>query len=257
MPVPPDRSSPAVLVIAATVLVAGVGLPASWTSVGIHAGAMFAFGSPDRWLSLAALGLVLGTQDGRRLTTACTAFVGGAAFGTVCRHSAFWPAIADPSMFPHLHLLGPGACLLSGLLLLTSGHRRHHLLPLASFAVAASLLLGAAINDPAPRSYAFAAGTSLASLSFALAATSLRRSVCFGWLPIAERIAGSWLLTIGLLLSAVRLLPSDEAIADANHAQTQSTARPIAFPNIPPAVRPDGYAFPDPLGSRGMPKGTN
>lgn len=243
------------LVVVAVLIAAGM-LALDPAMEGVRAGAAFTLASADRGLAIVGLGAALGTQGPRRLAMCWTTFVGGAVFGIWSRHSALWPWLAGASTYRYLHLLGPGACLLSGLLLVASGRWRTRCLPVAAFAVAALLLFAAAINDPAPESYAFGAGALIAVMALVLASSCLRRLLTGHWAPIGERIAGSWLLTIGLLLSVVQLVPASAPMAEATPSFPQAAAPPPVT-GVEPAIRPAADPFAVPPGVQGLPMGTN
>jgi hypothetical protein len=126
-----------------------------------------------------------------------------------------------------------------------------------TFAVTASLSLTAAINDPTPERSAFVVGALLASLGLIVAAASLRRLITRTWVSIGERIAGSWLLTIGLLLSAVQLFPNAAPDAEAARSPAEASSTPPTISDFAPAMHPDFDTFPMPFGKGGLPKGTN
>lgn len=159
-----------VLLIAVASLAAGLVLAASGSSETVRSGAGFMVQSPDRWLAFVGLGLVSGTLARPAWPGFVAAVIAGSVFGVASRHSFLGPWITGPSVFARLHFLGPAACLLMGLLLMTRGRWRSLSTPFVVFAVTAALLLIATINDPAPQGHAFVAGA-------ALAATGLRKSV--------------------------------------------------------------------------------
>jgi hypothetical protein len=244
--------------IGAIVLVAAWALPEAWSGDALQAGATFVFESPDRWLAILGLGLVLGTQGHRSTVLGWTAFVSGAVLAVACRHSGSWQWITRASAYPYLHLLGPSACASSGMLLITEGRWRTRFLPVAAFAVAAVLLLPAAMNDPAPEGYAFCIGALLAALGLALVASTLRRLVAGTWTPIGERISGSWLLTIGLLLSVLQMIPAP--LAGVTPLPTRAVSDGPQIPDVPdiaPAARSDPERAFMPAGESALPRGTN
>lgn len=193
--------------------------------------------SPDRWLACVGLGVVAGSLLRRDRPGFVAAVIAGSVFGVASRHSFLGPWIVSPPVFAQLRFLGPAACLLTGLLLMARGRWRSLSVPLVVFAVTAALLLVATINDPAPQGHAFVAGAALAATGLMLLAGSLRRWVDGTWVAVGERIAGSWLLTIGLLLSAAQLVPVPVPIEQAVHPR--EPARTLVVPGLDPILRPE------------------
>lgn len=247
---------PDLLVGVAALILAWI-LPTTVAVNELRAGVAFMFESPDRWLAIIGLGLALGSENGEGSWAGWAALVGGACVAIASGHSSVWQWLTGPSTYAYLHLLGPGACLLSGLLLVGKGRWRTRLYPVAAFAVTTMLLLTAAINDPALGGYGFSAGAFLSAAGLALLTSALRRLVAGNWMPIGERIAGSWLLTIGLLLSAVQLLPSPTSVPDIASPAVEASTRPPTVPDFAPAMRPDEDVVPMSFGDRGTLKGTN
>jgi hypothetical protein len=247
---------PVLLVGGAALLLAWL-LPSTLAGDGVRAGAVFMFASPDRWLAILGLGFAFGSGNQGGSRAGWAGFAGGVFLAIVARHSGVWPWLTSPSIYAYLHLLGPSACLLSGLPLVVKDRWRIHLLPFAVVSAAAMLLLTAAINDPARGGYGFGMGALLSMTGTVLLASAIRRLAAGNWMAIGERIAGSWLLTIGLLLSAVQLLPAPVPAPDMASSPAKATSTPPAIPDFAPTMRPDTDAFPAPFGNHGLPKGTN
>lgn len=255
----PLRSAITVLLVGGVALLLAWLLPSTLGGGGVRAGAAFMFASPDRWLAILGLGFAFGSGNQGDSRAGWAGFAGGAFLAVAVRHSGVWPWFTHPSIYAYLHLLGPGACLLSGLPLVVKGRWRTCLRPVAAFTVAAMLLLTVAINDPAPDGYEFGMGALLSMAGLVLLASAIRRLAAGNWMAIGERIAGSWLLTIGLLLSMVQLLPAPASapMPDMASSPAKVTSRPTAIPDFASAMRPDADVFPKPFGDRGFPKGTN
>ncbi|WP_294644501.1 hypothetical protein [uncultured Aureimonas sp.] len=238
-------------------IVVALAFPGEWIG-GVRAGAMFSMASPDWWLAILGIGLVLGAQDRRTRPVIWVSLIGGAVSGIAVRHSALWPLLSNPSIFRFVRLVGPSACALSGLGLLLNNRWRSPFLTILTFATATGLWFTAAVNDPTSEGYGFAAGFSLACLCLATAAALVRRSITGSWTRVGERIAGSWLLTIGVLLSATQWFPVAPPMIDAPLPPTPVVSKPLGFPEPDVVIRPDGERNPMGFGGlNGLPRGTN
>ncbi len=232
-------------------------VPQAWDGAALLAGAGFAFRSPERWLALVGAGLCLATQPLRMMVLAGVAFLCGGALGLLAPHSAVWPRLTSVGIFPAHHFLGPAACLLVGLTLLAKGRLRSGFLPPAVLVLVGALSLTAALNDPTLFGGAFVVGTLLSAIGGLSTALAVRRTVVGRWTGIGERIAGSWLLTIGLLLAALRLAPAPKPTVE---LAPPATAPVWSAPNVPgyaPPSRRDADPFAGGPGGFGPPMGTN
>ncbi|RIY00070.1 hypothetical protein D3218_12285 [Aureimonas flava] len=235
-------------------------LPADWQGEAARAGALFLAQGPDRWLALAALGLGLGASprpDARAACAAWVALAAGTSLGLAAPASILWPWLTSPAVFALRSSLGPAACVLAGLALLAPRRWRIGLLAPASFAVTLALSLAAAVNDPTTGGRAFSGGAALAMLAIPLAATGLGRLVPGRAAPIGARIAGSWVLTIGLLLAALRLAPAPRPEIDLAAPVASPLWNTPDVPGFAPPIRPGETPYPGLAGRSGLPAGTN
>jgi hypothetical protein len=114
-------------------------------------------------------------------------------------------ASAHPELVAYIFLVGPFCCVLVGIVLAVPAEiGQGLLLPAAPVQGAA---LGLVIDFSHLAKWPFAAGAVLAGVWIAIAVLLTWRAFEQQWLVAASRILGSWLIAIGALLFAARLIP--------------------------------------------------
>lgn len=196
----------------------------------------------ERMLALLGLGLALARQMAVARWSGVIALAVGIAGGIAGEGDLANSAWVADHLFV-LALPGPLACAIAGLALALPPILQTWLLPV--FAAPLGFLVGIAIGLAAPAGsvLAFSAGGALGALWIAVTPALLFQWVQGPWARIFIRILGSWLIAVGVLLGAVRLIavkPSAEALPP------PTTLQPLPPSAIPEAVPPPASpgAFP-------------
>lgn len=163
--------------------------------------------SIEKALPLIGLGAAIALLDPLQALLSCAVFLLGALLG-FHYHDAFLAMMAFvPNAPEHLFLAGPIALVASGALLLCPPSLRHWLAPALAAIIGAMLAQFIALTDPTIGSPAVSfLGVGLGMWSIATVSLCLR-SVLRPWFAVASRIAGSWLVAIGLLYGGSAFAP--------------------------------------------------
>jgi len=200
--------------------------------------AVFAY---ERVLALLGLGLALARPTAVVRWSSIIVLAVGIAGGIAEEgHFANSALVAD-----HLFVLalpGPVACAIAGLALALPRILQTWLLPV--FAAPLGFLVGIATGLAAPASdvLAFSAGGALGELWIAATPALLFQSLQGPWARIFTRILGSWLIAVGVLLGAVRLIAAKPAAEALPPPATLQPLPPSAIPEaVPPPASPGAF----------------
>jgi hypothetical protein len=128
-------------------------------------------------------------------------FVGWAVKDRVLSLLVEWPGA-----FEYTGFIGPFSCILSGAALAAPGLRRRILAPAAALPVGLAIGFVAALNDPSLGESQFFTGAAAASFWLLLAPLALLPSVGTAYVATGSRILASWLIAIGLMLGAAKVV---------------------------------------------------
>ncbi|WP_102959095.1 hypothetical protein [Mangrovicella endophytica] len=197
-------------------------------------------------LAVAGVGLASSRNGSRPRMVSVAAVVLGLAGGLFLRDSLLWPFLSRIDVFGRLALLPPAACMLSGVVLLLPGGVSALLEPLAAILVGVVATFEASLNDPFGNPFGLPVGAALAALwlvSFLVAAGAV---LPIRALLIGKRIAGSWLLAIGLLLSGLQFLPKQPGLQEPTPMANPEFGPPLEVPFAPtlPRDAPPAYMLP-------------
>jgi hypothetical protein len=163
--------------------------------------------SYQRALPLLGLGSVLGLMRPRRAALGAALAVLGLWLGFAARVWLIAAIVSGPAMAGRLALPGPISCLAAGLILAAPARHRSWLLPPVAIIIGAMLAIGTKLVDPSFHDPNFLRGAIAASVWLVAAVGLTGHRLDQPWFRIATRIAGSWLIAIGLMLGAAILLP--------------------------------------------------
>jgi hypothetical protein len=126
---------------------------------------------------------------------------------------ALWSyLVAHPAEVEQFRLVGPMACAAVGLALVAPDKVRPWLAPIVAVLAGLGYGLAARVFDPTVQhDWRFAGTLTAVALWLVAVPLLLGRPRRLPWFRIATRIAGSWLLAIGILLGAVQILPKRNA----------------------------------------------
>jgi hypothetical protein len=161
----------------------------------------------DRALPLAGLGLALAIAQGREAALGILLLGLGLVLGFVGREWLLSLILTGPKTIYRLRLIGPLACLVVGVTLVSPERTRRWLRALAAVGLGALLALAIKLDDPSFHDPNFPRGAIAATIWLASAVGLTGRSFAQPWLGTAVRIFGSWLIAIGLLLGGAALAP--------------------------------------------------
>ncbi|MEI2383715.1 hypothetical protein [Breoghania sp. JC706] len=206
--------------------------------------------APQQVLPLVGLAIALGLAGRGVLVAGLAAFALGLAAGLASE--AFLLGLAGGLPDP-AGLVTPAASIVVGLGLLGPRRLRAGLVPAAALVAGGLCGLFLRLGDPSLRDPAFPIAGAAVVCWLVLAVALTVRVLRQRWFDVAGRIAGSWLVAIGLMhggaviAQAVRI----ERMPPAPMTPTSPAARP-PDPAAPPGVDP-GTFFPNPDASDPLP----
>lgn len=194
--------------------------------------------SPQRVLPLVGLGFGLALTGRLGCAAAAVLGVAGIAAGHIYRDGLLSLLGHLPGAAAHIFLTGPVASLAAGLALILPDRPRGWLLPLAAGVIGAMLALAIKLTDPSFHDPTISWAGIAVALWIVAAVFLTVRAFRQPWFGIAGRIAGSWLLAIGLLYGGAALMPGPQRMPAEAPAPT-----PAPGQSAPPA--PITPPFPD------------
>ncbi len=171
----------------------------------VQAGLIDALLRFDRSVPLAGIGLALAQAPRREIAASAALILVGVGFGSIVGAQLAAMIEADFTLISYLFMLGPQQCIVVGGALLAPATLRALALPLAASVCGLVLEIGALADLRGALGAEYFAGAALAVLALTLVPILLLRDLRWSGLPIATRIAGSWLTAIGLMLLALEL----------------------------------------------------
>lgn len=161
----------------------------------------------ERVLPLIGLGIAFGLADARTYAAGALLFGLGIAAGFVFYKPILDPLLTIPNVAERNFLTGPIASIVSGLALMGGQRLRPWLLVPAAGAAGIVLALAIVVTDPSLNDSTNRIAGALIGVWIVGAVSLSLRAFRRGWFDIAGRIAGSWLIAIGLLYGGAALLP--------------------------------------------------
>jgi hypothetical protein len=197
-------AAPATALALIAVVVALIALPAAEHRP-LQAGLLDTLLRFDRSLPLVGLGLLLAEASRREMAASALLLLVGLVLGVVAGARIAVAIEEDFTLVTYLFMLGPLLCLVVGGALVAPR-------PVRGFASAAAALLsglvlavGLLAELPGALGPEYVAGSVLAILAAILVPLLILRDIRSPGLSVATRIAGSWLIAIGLMLMALEL----------------------------------------------------
>jgi hypothetical protein len=185
--------------------------------------------SPARMIPLAGLVIVVGLVSRLRAVLVILAFGIGFPVGFAIKPLMISAFGNLPGAIEHLLLSTPIACLCASMMLLLPGRGRDIVLVPASLAIGAMQAVAIGLTDPTLHDPALTYTGVLVSMWAVVSVGLCLRRFYRKWFVICGRIAGSWLLAIGLLYGGTALV-----------VPPRNAPSPAAGPQIPGST-----AFPD------------
>jgi hypothetical protein len=205
----------------------------------LERGALSVILSYQRALPLFGLGCALATVRSRDAALGAILAAVGLWLGFAFRDSLINMLVSGSATTGRLGLPGPIACLFVGLVLAAPQRLRAWLLPPTAILVGAMLAIGIKLVDPSFHDPNFVRGGVAAGV-WLVGAVGLTVHRCYRpWLGIAMRIAGSWLIAIGLMLGAALFVsrPSIGAVPPQPAGGLEQPGSLDLFPDSPAVSR--------------------
>jgi hypothetical protein len=197
-------------------------------------GVKHAIASYERVLPLIAIGLAIAQMKWRYACLSLALLLASAAVGWSVKDQLIFDLITGSDSVRYLSYIrftGPLSCILAALLLGVPGRFRQFVLPLVATVIGGMFGFGLALEDPTLGDWHYIAGVT-AALSWVILLPPLAlRQLRGAWLRIGGRIFASWLLAIGMLLGASKLLPAPQVAEPLSAAPPSSAAVPGLEPD--------------------------
>ena len=196
-------------------------------------GVKHAISSYERVLPLIAIGLAIAQMKWRYACLGLALLLVSAGVGWSLKDqliSALLTGSGSVKYLSYIRFIGPLSCVLAGLLLGLPHRLRSFLLPLVATIIGGMLGFGLALEDPTVGDWHYIAGvTGTLAWVILIPPLALRR-MQRAWLRVGGRIFASWLLAIGVLLGASKLLPAPQVAEPVPAAPPSSGALPGSEP---------------------------
>ena len=131
----------------------------------------------------------------------------------------------------YIRFIGPLSCVLAALLLGLPDRLRPLVMPLVTIAIGAVLGFGLALEDPTIGDWHYITGVTGTLAWVILLPPLVLRQLQGTWLRVGGRVFASWLLAIGVLLGASKLLPTPQLAEPIPAAPPSSGALPGSEPD--------------------------
>jgi hypothetical protein len=197
-------AAPATALAFIAVVVALIALPAAEHRP-LQAGLLDTLLRFDRSLPLVGLGLLLAEASRREMAASALLLLVGLGLGAVAGARIATAIEEDFTLVTYLFTLGPLLCLAVGGALVAPRTVRGFASPAAAFLSGLVLAVGLLAELPGALGAEYLAGSALAILAAILVPLLILRDIRSPGLSVATRIAGSWLIAIGLMLLALEL----------------------------------------------------
>ena len=204
--------------------------------------------TPERVLPLIGIGIALGLAGTRTYAAGALLFGLGIAAGFTLYKPILDPLWALPHATESKFMTGPIASVVAGLVLVSGRRLRTWLLLPATGVVGLMLALAIVVTDPSLNDPTNSRAGVLIALWIVGAVSLSLRAFRYGWFDIAGRIAGSWLIAIGLLYGGVALLPKPPI-----PVPSLTLPSPKFAPGLPPNPKFPESQPPDNLGAPDIP----
>jgi hypothetical protein len=197
-------AAPATALAFIAVVVALIALPAAEHRP-LQAGLLDTLLRFDRSLPLVGLGLLLAEASRREMAASALLLLVGLGLGAVAGARIAAAIEEDFTLVTYLFMLGPLFCLAVGGALVAPTGVRVFALPAAALLSGLVLAVGLLAELPGALGAEYLAGAALAIFAAILVPLLILRDIRSPGLSVATRIAGSWLIAIGLMLLALEL----------------------------------------------------
>lgn len=199
-------AGPAGLLAGGAALLALLALPGMQGA--FAAGATYTLRHTDQLLALVGLAFALAQLSRRACRIGLVAFLAGIPVGGAVADLGLWLGSAAPGFLAYVVLVGPATCLLAGACLAAPPGRAARIAPPAALLIGMAVGQVASFRDISGAHWVFALGTISVGVWLVVTLVPTLALVRRIWLRLAGRIFGSWLIAIGLLLAAARLVPA-------------------------------------------------
>jgi hypothetical protein len=172
-------------------------------------GAIYTVSTYDQALALVGIGVGWTQMTARRTALGMLFFAGSLLIGLLAKDRLVSAILAGPgsaNLLLVLGLIGPICCVVCGLGLVAPARPRGWLMPLAAAISGLALGFFVALDDPSDMGRQFIGGAVLAACWLLLAPPALLWPIRGAWLRIGGRIFASWLIAIGVMLGASKLV---------------------------------------------------
>jgi hypothetical protein len=197
-------AAPATALALIALVVALIALPAA-DHRPLQAGLLDALLRFDRSLPLVGLGLLFAAASRRAMAAGALLLLVGLVLGAVAGARLAVAIEEDFTLVTYLFMLGPLLCLAVGGALVAPVAVRVFALPAAAMLSGLALGVGLLAELPGALGAEYFAGAAFATLAAILVPLLILYDIRSPGLSVATRIAGSWLIAIGLMLLALEL----------------------------------------------------
>jgi hypothetical protein len=197
-------AAPATALVLVALVVALIALPAVEHRP-LQAGLLDALLRFDRSLPLVGLGLLLAQASRRAMAASALVLLVGFGVGAVAGARIAVAVEEDFTLVTYLFMLGPLLCFGVGAALVAPTAVRVFALPAVALLSGLVLAVGLLAELPGAIGAEYLIGAALAMLATILVPLLILHDIRSPGLAVATRIAGSWLIAIGLMLMALEL----------------------------------------------------
>ena len=171
----------------------------------LQAGLLDALLRFDRSLPLAGLGLLFAEASRRAMAASALLLLVAVVLGAIAGARLAVAIEEDFTLVTYLFILGPLLCLAVGGALVAPAAVRGFALPAVAMLSGLALGVGLLAELPGALGAEYFAGAAVAMFTLVLVPVLILHDLRSPGLSVAARIAGSWLIAIGLMLMALEL----------------------------------------------------
>ncbi|UJW76160.1 hypothetical protein [Rhizobium sp. SL42] len=200
----------------------------------------------ERLLPLFGLGLLIGQlpspPESRLWPAAVLLLVAGALLGLVFREDVYLLVAPVPGAAANLFMMGPLACVLTGVALIPPRPARPWLAVPLIPVVGAAIAIATRLGDPTLYAPHYLPAALLAQLWFVAAIALPVGRFDPPWLSTGSRIVASWMIAIGLLYGGAYLAARDKSLTPPPFAVLQGEGAAAGIATVLPALDTTGGA---------------
>jgi hypothetical protein len=194
----------------------------------IGGGAAFVLSTYAQAFSILALGIAMAQLPRAWAGGSIALFAAGLFIGVAVKDPVLAALVQWPGAFERTDLIAPASCLLAALALAGAGRVQRWIDPAVAALAGAAIGFVAALNDPTVGTSLFVAGAAAASVWLLVAPVAVVPRLKAPHVRIGSRILASWLVAVGLMLGAVRVL----------ERKPRPPVPPAPPPTVPAPARP-------------------